>query len=234
MRIVFFSDVHLDKNDDGRTVFLIRFINDVCKDADVVVILGDLFEFYHGYDEYIYPWYREVIDALKNIVNKDKRVYLIEGNHEFHMGSFFESYTGITCTEDLTINIDDKKFFITHGYNIKNNLLVKFLKTSFVYAIMDIFGPRLTWKIAAFSGIFLSRKKKAYNKNIMNIFRQFAQRKLEEGCDGVILAHSHIPDKMEYISGDIKKYYLNTGDIIKSLTYVEYNTGTGLEIKRYS
>jgi UDP-2,3-diacylglucosamine hydrolase len=239
MRIVFFSDVHLDKKDDGKTVFLIRFINDVCKDADMVIILGDLFEFYHGYDGYIYPWYKEVIDSLKNITNKNKRVYLIEGNHEFRMWSFFESYTGVKCMDYLTIDVDNKKIFAAHGHQVKDNYLVKFLKTSFIYSIMDQFGPRLTWKIAAISGIFLSRKKKPYNNNnnnniVIDIFRRFARRKLDEGCDAVVLAHSHIPDKMEYTSGDTIKYYLNTGDIIKSLTYVEYNTGTGFELKRYS
>jgi UDP-2,3-diacylglucosamine hydrolase len=234
MRIVFFSDAHLDKNDDGRKAFLMRFINDICIDADILVILGDLFEFYHGYDGYIYPWYREVIDSLKNLVNKDKQIYFIEGNHEFHMGNFFESYTGIKCMDDLTIDIDNKKFLITHGYQIRKNYLVKFLKTSFIYAIMDMFGPLLTWKIAAISSIFLSKNKKACNKNVLEIFRQFARRKFDDGYDAVILGHSHIPDKMEYISENTKKYYLNTGDIIKSSNYVEYNTETGFEIKKYS
>jgi UDP-2,3-diacylglucosamine hydrolase len=234
MKIVFFSDAHLDKKDDGRTVLLIRFISEICKDADMLVILGDFFEFYHGYDGYIYPWYREVINSLKNFVNKDKQVYFIEGNHEFHMGNFFETYTGIKCMDDLTINIDNKKILVTHGYQIRKNYLVKFLKTSFIYSIMDILGPVLTWKIAAISGKFLSRKKKAYNKNVLNIFRQFAREKLNDGYDAIILAHSHMSDKMEYISGNTKKYYLNTGDIIKSSTYVEYNTGTGFEVKTFS
>jgi UDP-2,3-diacylglucosamine hydrolase len=233
MRIVFFSDAHLDEKDDGKTVFLIRFINDVCKNADMVIILGDLFEFYHGYDGYVYPWYKEVIDSLKNITNKNKSVYLIEGNHEFRMGSFFESYTGVKCMDFLTIDIDNKKLFTAHGHQIKDDFLVKFLKTSFIYSIMDLFGPGLTWKIAAFSGVFLSRKKKPYSNMVIDIFRRFARRKLDEGYDAVVLAHSHIPDKMVYTSGDTIKYYLNTGDIIKSSTYVEYNTGIGFELKRY-
>jgi UDP-2,3-diacylglucosamine hydrolase len=236
MKIIFFSDAHLDKKDDGRTDFLLRFINDVCQDADMLVIVGDLFEFYHGYDGHIYPWYKEVIDSLKNIASKGKRVYLIEGNHEFHMGSFFEKYTGIKCMDDLTIDIDSKKFLITHGYQIRKNYLVKILKTPFIYGIMDMFGPGLTWKIAAISGTFLSNKTKHFNKRdgVTDLFRRFARGKLDDGYDAVILAHSHMPDKMEYNSGNTIKHYLNTGDIIKSSTYVEYNTETGFEIKKYS
>jgi UDP-2,3-diacylglucosamine hydrolase len=234
MRIVFFSDAHLNKKDDGRTDFLVRFINDVCKDVDILVVIGDLFEFYHGYDGYIYPWYKKVIDSLRDIASKGTPVYFIEGNHEFCMGSFFEKYTGIMCMDDLSINVDNKKFFITHGYQINRNLLVKILKTSFIYGIMDMFGPGLTWKIAAISGTFLSKKTKPFNKYVINILRQFALRKFDDGYDAVILAHSHISDKIENNSGNTKKYYLNTGDIIKSSTYVEYNTGTGFEIKKYS
>jgi UDP-2,3-diacylglucosamine hydrolase len=234
MRIVFFSDAHLDKKDDGRRDLLLRFIINVCQDADMLVIVGDLFEFYHGYDGYIYPWYKEVIESLKSIASKSKPVYFIEGNHEFKMGGFFEKYTGIRCVDDLTIDIDSKKILIAHGYQIRKNYLVKFLKTPFIYGIMDMFGPALTWKIAAVSGTFLSRKTKPFIANVMDIFREFARGKLDDGYDAVILAHSHIPDKMEYDSGNTTKHYLNTGDIIKSSTYVEYNTETGFEIKKYS
>jgi UDP-2,3-diacylglucosamine hydrolase len=234
MKIVFFSDAHLDKKDDGRTALLIRFINDICKDADILVILGDIFEFYHGYDGYIYPWYREIINSLKNITSNGKLVYFIEGNHEFRMGRFFETYTGIKCMDDLTLDVDNKKLLIIHGYQLKKNYLVRFLKTSFIYGIMDMFGPGLTWKIAAISGMFLSSKKKGFNRKAFDVFREFGRKKLDDGYDAVIVGHSHMPDKMEYISGETKKYYLNTGDIIKSSTYVEYNTGTGFEIKRYS
>lgn len=233
MKIIFFSDAHLGKKDYDRTDFLVRFINDVCTDADMVVILGDLFEFYHGYDGYIYPWYRDIADSLKNLTVRGKVVYFLEGNHECQMGVFFESYTGITCADNMTMDIEGKKTFIAHGYEIRKNYLVKILKTHFIYAIMDMFGPGLTWKIAAIARMFLSRKKKPYSKKAKDIFRQFAREKLDQGYDAVILAHSHVSDKMEYGSEKAKEYYLNTGDIIEGSTYVEYNTEMGFELKTY-
>ena len=56
----------------------------MCIDADMVFVL-EIFEFYHGYEGYIYPWYRPIVDAFKTITEQGKSVYFLEGNHEFDM-----------------------------------------------------------------------------------------------------------------------------------------------------
>jgi UDP-2,3-diacylglucosamine hydrolase len=232
MKIIFFADAHLDRRHYRRAQSVEAFVRDICEDADMVVVLGDLFEFYHGHDGYIYPWYRNVIDGFKHITAKGKTVYFIEGNHEFDMGSFFESYTGIKCVKNLIINIEGKKTFISHGHEIKKLCLENALKSRVIYALMNLFGPEFTWKIAMVVRVFLSKKKRHYNKKIQNAFRKYAQRRLDEGYNVVILAHSHISDRVEF-NTDSNKIYLNTGDFIKYLTYIEYNSESGFEIKKY-
>lgn len=233
MKAIFFSDAHLDKGQDHKNRLLIEFLKDVCVDADMVFILGDLFEFYHGYDGYIFPWYKDVADFLKSLTLKGKIVYYVEGNHEFHVGKYFESYTGVTSVDSLIMSIDGKKMFFAHGHEIRNSCLVRTLKTDFMSGVMDLFKPSLAWKVAAIAGVFLSKKKKPYNRKVMDVFRKFALKKFDEGYEAVILAHSHIPDSMEYAQGNGKRYYLNAGDIIRDATYVEYNSGTGFELKKY-
>ena len=48
MKAVFFSDAHLAGDDPDRIETLKTFMKSVAGDADLVVVLGDLFEFYHG------------------------------------------------------------------------------------------------------------------------------------------------------------------------------------------
>ena len=234
MKAIFFSDAHLDRGHGYKNRHVIRFLEDVCAGADTVVILGDLFEFYHGYEGYIFPWFQDVADSLKNLTSKGTAVYFVEGNHEFNIGSYFESYTGVTRPKNTSISIDGKMIFLAHGHELRNNYLVKALKTRFMSSVMDSFRPSLAWKAAAIGRVFLSKKKKPYNRKAMYFFRRYARQKFEEGFEAVILAHSHIPDRVEYDSGKGKKCYLNTGDIIQDSTYVEYNTETGFEIKKYS
>ena len=233
MKCIFFADTHLARKDDARHAFVKTFIEDVCAGADMVFILGDLFEFYHGYDGFIYPWYKNVVDALREIGLTGTAVYHIEGNHEFGMGPFFSSYAGLTCVRNLAIEIDGQKMFLSHGDEAANVALRRILKAPFTYAFMDALGPALTWKIAMGCRVFLSRRRRVYSQKVRDTFRAYAKKKLDEGYHAVILAHTHMPDMIEYGNDETKKIYLNTGDLIENLTYGEYTTTSGLALRIY-
>ena len=233
MKLIFFSDTHLTDRSFDRMKYVTGFFNDVCEDADKVFVLGDLFEFYHGYDGYIYPWYAGIVDALKRLVEKGKEVYLLEGNHEFEMGGFFQAQTGITCAKELTMDIEGKKTYIAHGHRFDRLCLGNILKSPPIYMVMDCFGPVLTWKVAMAMRIFLSKKNKPYSDKAKEAFRGYARLKQDEGYDAVVLAHSHIPDRTSFVGDGKEKVYLNTGDFIERGSYVEYTTQGGFQLRRY-
>jgi UDP-2,3-diacylglucosamine hydrolase len=233
MKAIFLSDAHLSDIDRERTEVISRALRDITRDADLVFILGDLFEFYHSHGDYLYPFYKRIVDTLKTIAAK-RTVYFIEGNHEFGLGDDFEAHTGVRCVESLTINMDDKKVFLSHGDEVGSPTLRRILKSRLVYSIMDRLGPSLTWRIAMLSRHVLSKRHKPYNEAIMNHFRRYGRRKLREGYDAVIVAHSHMADLVEYESNGKKQTYMNTGDLIESLTYGVYVTDKGFTVNTYT
>lgn len=233
MKAVFLSDGHLSDDEPLRHKVLIEALKDLSQDADMVFILGDLFEFFHGFNNHIYSFYKDIVDLLKKIAFK-RPVYFLEGNHEFGMGTFFETYTGVKCTETLAINMDRKKVYLAHGDAIGFNPLRSLLKSRFIYFVMDTLGPDLTWKMAMASRPLLSKSCKPYSQKTLNRFRRFGLKKLRDGYDAVIMAHSHIADIQEYDLHGRKGVYLNTGDLTKSLTYGEYTSEEGFSIKVYS
>ncbi|MDR2017816.1 MAG: UDP-2,3-diacylglucosamine diphosphatase [Syntrophobacterales bacterium] len=232
MKIIFFSDTHLDKTDEKKQKIVKNFLREACSDADMVFVLGDLFEFYHGHGDYIYPWFKGVADALKKLTDSGVTVYFLEGNHEFGVGRFFEVYTGVVCRESMNIDIDGKRVFVSHGDELAGGFVRTVLKSRLTGRMMDILGPRLTWIIAMGARIFLSKKKKEYKQKVRDRFRAYALKILDEGFDAVILAHSHMPDRFEYTSGGRKVVYLNAGDFIKHATYISYERTSGFEIKK--
>lgn len=229
MNAFFFSDAHLDKKDRFKTGIVERFLRETCAGVDMVFILGDLFEFYHGYEGYIFPWYRGVAQSLRDLTRKGSTVYFIEGNHEFGMGRFFEEYTGARIARSISMDFQGRKAYISHGYEIKKYPLTRFLKTPFVGGIMDAVGPRAAWRVAEMASVFLSNKEKPYNEKTKNLFREYAAQKLDEGYDVVLLGHSHMPDRVELPRGG--KVYLNTGDIVRHGSYVEYESRSGFALK---
>jgi UDP-2,3-diacylglucosamine hydrolase len=232
MRIIFFSDTHLDRENVSKTEIVETFLRRSCVDADVLFILGDLFEFYHGHGDYIYPWFRGIAEALRDLTQKGVVVYLLEGNHEFGVGGFFESYTGAVCTEGMSIDVEGKRVFVSHGDELAGGIVRTMLKSGFAARVMDILGPRLTWAVAMGARVFLSKKKKGYQQKVRDRFRGYARKILDDGFDAVILAHSHIPDQVEDNSGEKKAVYLNTGDFFKHTTYVLYESGSGFSMQK--
>jgi UDP-2,3-diacylglucosamine hydrolase len=233
MKAIFFSDAHLSDREPGRVELVAQTLRDITKDADIVFILGDLFEFYHSHGDYIYPFFGKVVETLRTIASR-RTVYFIEGNHEFGLGDHFEAHTGVRCVESLTINMDEKKVFLSHGHEVGSPVLRWILKSRFIYFIMDRLGPELTWKIAMMSRCVLSKGHKPHDKRVMEHFRRYGERKLREGYDAVVIAHSHMADIEEYEWNGRKHTYMNTGDLIESLTYGAYVTGKGFSVNTYT
>jgi UDP-2,3-diacylglucosamine hydrolase len=232
MKAVFFSDAHLTDNDAGRVKAVKTFIRQVAEDADIVVILGDLFEFYHGYDGYIYPFYREIVDALAEAA-LSKSVYFIEGNHEYRMGPYFESYTGVRCVRSLSLELDGKRVFLCHGDASGTLALGMLLRSRLVSAIMDLLGPDRTWRIAMRCGRVLSKKRKIYDERVRARFRRYGKKKLGEGYDAVVIAHSHMADIESYDMDGRRRTYMNTGNLVASCTYGTYISGEGFVLHTY-
>ncbi len=233
MKAVFFSDVHLLRHDTEKNRVLRMFLTEYCADADMVIVLGDMFEFYHGYDGYIYPWYKAAADQLKSLTAAGKRVFFLEGNHEFKMGRYFESYTGVTCLTEVSLQLDGLKVYACHGDMSGTFCAGTFLKTSLVYNIMDLLGPISTWHAAACAGVFLSRKVKPSNDLIKEIFRRKASEKLKEDYDVLIWGHSHAADSLEFAKEQGRKLYLNTGDFGKHHDYIVYESSSGFTLRSF-
>ncbi len=232
MRIIFFSDTHLHRDDAPKTAYVRDFVHSVCRSADAVAILGDLFEFFFGYRNYVYAWYRPVIDSLSELVAQGKRVYFIEGNHEYNMKGIEEA-TGILCARELSLDIEGKKTYLCHGDTLVSPLLPSLIKSPPILFLMDRLGPSLTWQIAMLFRIVLSRKTKPYNARAKRALREQAKQRFSQEYDVVIFGHSHVPDRITYGSGPTSRIYLNTGDLSQYGSYVEYSSTAGFRLRTF-
>jgi UDP-2,3-diacylglucosamine hydrolase len=81
--------------------------------VDALFILGDLFEYWIGDDS---SYHENVISALKRLVDRHIKVFLMHGNRDFLIGSAFEKKTGAILLKDPTlIKIYDRKILLSHG-----------------------------------------------------------------------------------------------------------------------
>lgn len=129
----FISDAHLGVNPPGavpgREKMLLDFIESIRGKASHLVIVGDLFEFWYEYNDYVNRNHFELFFALRELVLSGCEVHILRGNHDFAYGDFFPKSIGVQVHRSLVLEIQGKKVYFHHGDGVaKSDRGYRFLR----------------------------------------------------------------------------------------------------------
>lgn len=230
MKIVFIADAHLTGIDDNNQKDLVRFL-DSLKDADSVVLLGDIFDFYTGFTSVVYAHYVPVLAALLRLKERGVKIVYVEGNHDFSVGWFFtHTLEADVIPESIETDLDGKRTYMGHGDLIDggfgHGLWKKFLHSGFFKAIAWVAGPAFVGRVAA----SMSQKSRGYNALAKKdkteaTLRAFAGIKIKGGVKHVILGHSHSAGVHVVEAGGKTGVYANPGSWMNEGSYLLYDDG---------
>jgi UDP-2,3-diacylglucosamine hydrolase len=225
--VYFVSDIHLgapkitNEFEMKRREELLKFLDVVKSNGSRLIIVGDLFDFWYEYKYVVPKSYLWLYAKLKELVEKGVTVDYIAGNHDFYLGEFFSSAIGIRVYQDgFAEKINGKNFFILHGDGlaIKDSgyrMLKRALRNKFVRGLIRWIHPDVGFALAR----AFSKKSREYTSN--KDFGEadgmvlFAERKVREGYDFVVMGHNHVPKSMPIEKG----FYINLGDWLGNFTY---------------
>ena len=115
----FISDAHLGVNPPGavpdREKMLLDFLQGIRGKASHLVIVGDLFEFWYEYNDYVNRNHFDLFFVLHELVCSGCEVHLLRGNHDFAYGDFFPKSLGVQVHRSLVLEIQGKKVYFHHG-----------------------------------------------------------------------------------------------------------------------
>ncbi|HBO84448.1 MAG: hypothetical protein A2073_01840 [Deltaproteobacteria bacterium GWC2_42_11] len=226
MKAVFIADAHLKNPSDKNYKIILDFLENL-KDIDLLVILGDLFDFWNGCNKIAHEHHKPVLDKLLKIKNSGAKIIYLEGNHDFFMGRFFTEALDADVHSDSTeITLDGKRIFMAHGDMVNKKdygyrILRGFLRSWFMRLVFYIVPSIAVWKIAN----VMSKGSRTYLVNgfeYEKIFTDYAAEKWKEGYDAVILGHCHNPKILKQDLDGRERFYINPGDWINHFTYVVY------------
>ena len=241
MKISSISDIHLSPHHPERFQLFYSF----CKskeviDSDLVILLGDIFDAMTGNKAQYSKKYQQFFEALGELLEKDKKIMIVEGNHDFHTdkiyGNYFKkfhpqkthNYTHIN--QDTIIKSFGKNIYVGHGdiLDYKNEAYKKWKKiyTSgwFRYLISYVFP---FWLIE-FLGNRASKNSKKRSRDSFNIdesrklYRDgFKDLIKNQTIDIALTGHTHIEENI-IIN---EKRLLNNGffPATKSFIYISEN-----------
>jgi UDP-2,3-diacylglucosamine hydrolase len=135
------------------------------------------------------------------------------------------------------IDLDGRRVYLAHGDlahpSMSHRALTWFLRNRVTYGLISLLGPRVVIAIAKRWSAGSRGRNMERSPDVIDRLRRFAQRKLHEGFNAVILAHSHLPEAITVKKEKGECHYFNVGNWIKDFSYLRYNKKGGFSLESY-
>jgi UDP-2,3-diacylglucosamine hydrolase len=227
----FVSDLHLGTRYAGarqdRAEKFERFVEGLQGRASRLFLLGDLFEFWMEYRHFIPKAQFGVLAALRNLRKSGVPIDYLAGNHDFNLGTFFRDELGIeTHDGPLSVELQGKRVLLLHGdgmnpgdkaYRVVKGVLRHPLSNWAWKKIHPDLGMRIALGVGK-----TSRDQHHGMPRHLDRYEAEARRLMREGKHDILM-HGHVH------AGFVKRVpegvYVNTGEWVKRLEYVEMRDG---------
>jgi UDP-2,3-diacylglucosamine hydrolase len=234
-KIYFISDIHLggeSKDTEARkTECLLSFLNAIQESAEILYIVGDLYNFWFEYRNAVPRLNLRVLTKLCEFIAQDIDVRYFTGNHDLWHETYIEEQLGLKLyREPFSVVHHNRKFFIAHGDGlIDRDRRIRRLRKIFTNPVNIFLYKLIHPDLGIPFANYVARKSAERGDNPYDQeYRDFALAKLHEGFDAVILGHTHKP-LFERLGNGL---YINLGDWINSFTYLVLDEGD-VELKKW-
>jgi len=243
-KIYFASDQHFGvpnlEQSRIREEKFIRWLDVIKKDAQVLFLMGDLFDFWHEWKYVVPKGYIRVLGKIAELKDSGIEIYFFVGNHDLWMKNYFEVELGIPVYFDKRYyEINNKKFLLAHGDGLgPGDKGYKRMKKVFTNPLAQWAFRWLHPDIAMRIANYMSQKNKLISGvedqkflgEDKEFLIQYSKEKLKtENIDYFVFGHRHLP-----LIFDLEKgaKYINLGDWIVYFTFGVYD-GESFEVNKF-
>ncbi len=119
-KIYFASDFHLGAPDHEKSLVrerqIIAWLESIRHDAEVIFLVGDLFDFWFEYRHVVPKGFVRFLGKLAELSDSGIEIIIFLGNRDMWMTDYFEKEMNIkTIRRPQTFIFNQKKFYIGHG-----------------------------------------------------------------------------------------------------------------------
>src|SRR5690606_3130590 len=243
-KIYYSSDNHLGAPTQAASLprerIFVKWLDSIKHDAEVIFLLGDLFDFWFEYRTVVPNGFVRVLGKLAELRDSGIQIHFFVGNHDLWMHDYFEKELNIPVYHDpKEFVFNNKHFLIGHGdgkgpgdkgyKRMKKVFTNPFSKWLFRWLHPDI-GVRVAQHLSVKNKLISGDEDKEFLGEEKEWLAQYSKRKLEsKHFDYFVFGHRHLP--MEIKVGENSTYY-NLGDWINHYTYGVFD-GETFEMKTF-
>ncbi len=243
-KVYFLSDFHLGAPDYASSLArekkIVRFLDEARRDAAVIFIVGDLFDFWYEYRTVVPKGYVRILGKMAEITDSGIPMHFFVGNHDMWMKGYFEKELNIPVYfEPKEFVFNDKKFLVGHGDGLgPGDHGYKFIKKIFRNPVCQWLFGILPPAVGVGIANYFSRSSRAVTGEsdatflgedkewLITYCREVLQKKQ---YDYFIFGHRHLP--IDFTLAENSRY-INLGDWIKYDSYAVFE-GNKLALKYY-
>lgn len=210
MPVAILADAHLG-GPGGSAAPLLRQLEELEKKrCERLVVLGDLFQVWVGDRRFETPEIARVVSSLAAVRERGVRVDYIEGNRDFFLAHSIYRRAFDSIASELSFGIGGKSYLAVHGDGLDdrdwNYRLWRSLSKSRLSRLLIRLVPR---PIAA--GLIHSTERRLARTNFKHkvripeeVIRRYAEQRLAEGHDILVLGHFHQPRRWRVGDGEVR------------------------------
>ena len=244
-KIYFSSDNHLGAPTHAESLprekIFVKWLDSIKQDAEVIFLLGDLFDFWFEYKTVVPKGFVRTLGKLAELRDSGIQIHFFVGNHDLWMHDYFEKELNIPVyhkPKEFVFN--NKHFLIGHGDGLgpgdkgykrmKKVFTNPFSKWLFRWLHPDL-GVRLAQHLSVKNKLISGDEDKEFLGEDKEWLAQYSKRKLEsKHYDYFIFGHRHLP--MEINVGENSTYF-NLGDWINYYSYGVFD-GEKFELQNFN
>ena len=233
VEVVILSDIHLGTY-GCHAKELVAFLKSVS--PKLLILNGDVIDGWAFSKRYFPNSHMSVLSEFFKMMKKGTQVIYITGNHD----EFLRKYTDLSMgnlflTDKYLLEIEGKKHWIFHGdvFDHTTSGGAKFIAKlgGMGYDWLILVNRAINWVLEKFGKgkVSLSKKVKNSVKKAVKFIGDFEKKATEIAInnhyDYVICGHIHQPADKIWTTEKGNVHYLNSGDWIENLSWLEYNHG---------
>lgn len=229
--IYFASDFHLGapnyKASRIREDKIVKWLQEIRKDAKEIYLVGDLFDFWFEYKRAIPKGFVRLQGKIAEIADSGIDVHIFTGNHDMWMFDYLPKELGVKMHRaPIKKTFNGHTFFIGHGDGLgPGDHGYKFIKKVFANKLCQWLFARIHPNLGIWMADFWSAKSRKANRETDETYLgdekeflvQYCKSHLKkEHIDYFIFGHRHLPLEIE-VGKDSR--YFNLGEWMNYQTY---------------
>ena len=234
-KIYFLSDFHLGAPNYEQSLVrekkIVQFLEQIKKDAAVIFIVGDVFDFWYEYRRVVPKGYVRLLGKLAELTDAGIPIHFFVGNHDMWMKNYFQQELNIPVYyEPKAFEFNNKKFLVGHGDGLGPGdhgykMLKKIFRNPFCQWLFGILPPHMGVGLAN----ILSRSSRAQTGATEETFLGEDKEWLILYCkevlqkdlyDFFVFGHRHLPIDFRLSE---RSRYINLGDWIRYFSYASFD-----------